>query len=897
MKKFTLTSKLLLTVFIFFVSVGIAQAQKGTIKGMVKDERGPLANASVTIEGKNNGTTTNDNGEYILKVDPGSYNILISYVGLKVQRIPVSVAAGETVTATGNTMVAEKTLEGVMIVGSRSNIARTSVQTAVPVDIISAKDLTATGQVEPTQMLNFVAPSFNSSRQTIADGTDHIDPATLRGLGPDQVLVLVDGKRYHNTALINVNGTIGRGSVGTDLNSLPPSAIERIEVLRDGAAAQYGSDAIAGVINVVLKKSPSPLTFKTYTGAQYAGDGFVYNFGLNKGVKLGKQGYLNISGDLRHREPTERSGVYTGTVYTSNVAADNALIDQRGFSREHNLHIGQSKLLNTGFVVSAGSPVKENSTTQIYLNAGYNYRKGVAAGFYRYPKQTSQVIAELYPDGFLPEINSKINDKSFTAGIKGITKSGWNWDISDIYGGNSFRFDLTNSNNASQYADGANAQTEFYAGTLKFNQNTLNANFSKDLGEKVNLQSFNVAFGAEYRIDNYQIIAGEEASYKNYDPNSGRVGGAQVFPGFQPENAVDKSRNVVAGYVDLESDINSKFLVDLAGRYEHYSDFGGNLAGKLALRYKISDYFSLRGGVSNGFRAPSIHQRFFSAVSTVFINTTSGTVPFQQGTFRNNSDIAAAFGIPSLKAEKSINYSIGVTSKPARNVSITVDAYQIEIRDRIVLTGSFTKSNPTVAAILANYPDVNSAIFFTNAINTRTQGIDIVTSADLKINNGSLNITLAGNLNKTRLFGTVQTTSKLPADSLNTNTLFNIEERGRIEHGQPDTKFALSLNYKINKWNLVFRTTRFGKVSTIFNGTDRTRDEYFSDKYASDVALSYRPAKIIQITIGANNIADVYPDKLKNFANTSDNRFQYSRSSTQFGFNGGFYYASLNFTF
>lgn len=897
MKKFTLTSKLLLTVFIFFVSVGIAQAQKGTIKGMVKDERGPLANASVTIEGKNNGTTTNDNGEYILKVDPGSYNILISYVGLKVQRIPVSVAAGETVTATGNTMVAEKTLEGVMIVGSRSNIARTSVQTAVPVDIISAKDLTATGQVEPTQMLNFVAPSFNSSRQTIADGTDHIDPATLRGLGPDQVLVLVDGKRYHNTALINVNGTIGRGSVGTDLNSLPPSAIERIEVLRDGAAAQYGSDAIAGVINVVLKKSPSPLTFKTYTGAQYAGDGFVYNFGLNKGVKLGKQGYLNISGDLRHREPTERSGVYTGTVYTSNVAADNALIDQRGFSREHNLHIGQSKLLNTGFVVSAGSPVKENSTTQIYLNAGYNYRKGVAAGFYRYPKQTSQVIAELYPDGFLPEINSKINDKSFTAGIKGITKSGWNWDISDIYGGNSFRFDVTNSNNASQYADGANAQTEFYAGTLKFNQNTLNANFSKDLGEKVNLQSFNVAFGAEYRIDNYQIIAGEEASYKNYDPNSGRVGGAQVFPGFQPENAVDKSRNVVAGYVDLESDINSKFLVDLAGRYEHYSDFGGNLAGKLALRYKISDYFSLRGGVSNGFRAPSIHQRFFSAVSTVFINTTSGTVPFQQGTFRNNSDIAAAFGIPSLKAEKSINYSIGVTSKPARNVSITVDAYQIEIRDRIVLTGSFTKSNPTVAAILANYPDVNSAIFFTNAINTRTQGIDIVTSADLKINNGSLNITLAGNLNKTRLFGTVQTTSKLPADSLNTNTLFNIEERGRIEHGQPDTKFALSLNYKINKWNLVFRTTRFGKVSTIFNGTDRTRDEYFSDKYASDVALSYRPAKIIQITIGANNIADVYPDKLKNFANTSDNRFQYSRSSTQFGFNGGFYYASLNFTF
>ena len=240
---------------------------------------------------------------------------------------------------------------------------------------------------------------------------------------------------------------------------------------------------------------------------------------------------------------------------------------------------------------------------------------------------------------------------------------------------------------------------------------------------------------------------------------------------------------------------------------------------------------------------------------------------------------------------------MGITSKPVNNVSITVDAYQIEIKNRIVLTGSFTKSNPTVAAILANYPDINSAIFFTNAINTRTQGIDVVTSADLRMNNGSLNITLAGNLNKTRIFGDIKTTSKLPPDSLNTNTLFNIEEKGRIEHGQPESKFALSFNYKINRWNLVFRTTRFGKVASIFNGSDRTRDEFFSDKYVSDVALSFRPAKVVLITIGANNIADVYPDKLKNFLNTSNGVFVYSRNTTQFGFNGGFYYASLNFTF
>jgi iron complex outermembrane receptor protein len=887
--------EILLSVIILSFA-NFAQAQKATIKGVVKDENGPLSNASVTIAGKNSGTVTNEKGEYELPVDPGNYTIVISYVGMKIQRLPVSVSAGQTLMAGSISLQKNAILEGVLIVGSRSNVARTSVQTAVPVDVISARELTATGQIEPTQMLNFVAPSFNSSRQTIADGTDHIDPATLRGLGPDQVLVLVDGKRYHNTALINVNGTIGRGSVGTDLNSIPPSSIEKIEVLRDGAAAQYGSDAIAGVINVVLKKKPSPATLSAYTGGQYAGDGFVYNFGLNKGFKLGK-GYLNVSADLRHRNPTERSGYYVGTVYTSNVAQDNALIQERGFSRYHNLHIGQSKLFNTGFVVSAGTPLGQNNGTQIYFNGSYNYRDGQAGGFYRYPKQTTQVIPELYPDGFLPLINSKINDKSFTAGVKGITHSGWNWDVSDIYGGNSFRFDVTHSNNASQYALGANAPTSFYAGTLKFNQNTFNVNFSKDLGQKVNLQSFNLAFGAEYRLDDYQIVAGEEASYLNYDAAAGKVGGAQVFPGFQPVNAVNENRNIAAAYADLETDISDKLLIDAAGRYEYYSDFGSNLAGKLALRYKFSDYFSFRGGISNGFRAPSIQQRFFSAVSTVFVNTNSGLVPLQQGTFRNNSDIAAAFGIPSLKAEKSVNYSLGITSKPAKNVSITVDAYQIEIKNRIVLTGSFTKSNPTVAAILANYPDINSAIFFTNAINTRTQGIDVVTSADLRMNNGSLNITLAGNLNKTRIFGDIRTTSKLPPDSLNTNTLFNIEEKGRIEHGQPESKFALSLNYKINKWNLVFRTTRFGKVAAIFNGSDRTRDEFFSDKYVSDVALSFRLAKIVQITIGANNVADVYPDKLKNFLNTSNGVFVYSRSTTQFGFNGGFYYASLNFTF
>jgi len=892
--------KTIISFLVLFISLNFANAQNGSIKGKVTDANGPVANASVSIEGKGKGTTTNDNGEFEIKnLVPGSYSMEITYVGMKTQKMVVSIAAGKTVDVGSIAMSAGSELEGVMIVGSRSTVVRSNVETAVPVDVISTRDLVATGQVEPTQMIAFVAPSFNSSRQTIADGTDHIDPATLRGLGPDQVLVLVNGHRRHNTALINVNGTIGRGSVGTDLNSIPASSIERIEVLRDGAAAQYGSDAIAGVVNVVLKKSTGKTMITTHAGQQYEGDGFVYNVGLNRGFKMGKNGWINFSADYRHRDPTERSGYYTGTVYTTNVAQDEALIAQNHFSRYHNIHLGNSKLKNFGFVINGGSKVGAGGKMNLFFTGSLNHRKGVAAGLTRYPKQTTQVIPQLYPNGFLPEINSTIDDKSLLVGLEGTMKNGWKWDVSNTYGGNKFRFDVTKSNNASQYLLGANAPTEFFCGILKFNQNTFDVNFSKDLGHRMNLQSFNLGFGAEYRLDNYQIGAGEEASYRNYNPPpaSNNVGGAQVFPGFQPSNEVDESRHIGAAYVDVESDITDKFLMNVAARYEYYSDFGSNIAGKLAMRYKVAEQFSIRGAVSNGFRAPSIHQRYFSAVSTVFVNTPQGFVPLQQGTFRNNSALAAAFGIPSLKAEKSTNFSLGFTSKPVKNINITVDGYMIDIKNRIVLTGSFAKSNPAVATILAAYPDINSAIFFTNAISTRTTGLDIVTSTDLRMNKGNLNITLAGNLNKTKVRGTTKTTDKLPADSLNTNTLFNIEERGRLEQGQPRDKFSLMLNYRVGKINVVLRNTRFGRVAQIFNGNDRTRDEYFSPKVVTDLAVSYKPTNFLQITLGANNLTDEYPDHLKNFLNTADGRIPYSRSTTQFGFNGGYYYANLTFNF
>jgi iron complex outermembrane receptor protein len=872
---------------ILFSFIGFAQTT--TVRGTVKDPAGlPLAGASVVVEGTKKGVITDANGNFAMNVAPGNYTLVVSYVGVQTQRLQVNVPAGGLSDVSFN-MAQSGDLNRVVVVGSRSTVVRSSTLTTAPVDVITARDMQATGQVEPTQMLNFIAPSYNSSRQTIADGTDHIDPATLRGLGPDQVLVLVNGRRRYNTALLNVNGTIGRGSVGTDLNSIPPEAIERIEVLRDGASSQYGSDAIGGVVNVVLKKNTRGTTLFGHVGQYYAGDGLMRQVGLTQGFKLGTQGFLTISGDYRHRDATNRAGDYRGRVYVADSLQDEQLIAQNGFSRKNNMVIGNSELKNGGFVVNGGIPLSTN--TQVFFTGSMNWRKGKAAGFYRYPSQTSQVITALYPNGFLPYINSDIRDKSVIAGVQGKIKE-WNWDISQASGGNSFDFKITNTNNASQYALGKNAPTEFYAGQLVFNQHTSNLNFSRDFGTQVGLKSFNVAAGAEVRFDNYQIHQGEEASWKNYDPNSGKVGGAQVFPGFQPVNEVNEWRTVTGGYIDLESDITDRFLANVAGRYENYSDYGSNFAGKLALRYKIADALSIRGSVSNGFRAPSMHQRFFSAVSTVFVSNGTTLVPVQNGTFRNNSDIAKAFGIPSLTAEKSTNISAGLTSKLKGDWSITIDAYQIEIKDRIVLTGTFRRTSAVVNQLLQPYPEVNSAAFFTNAIDTRTQGIDIVITKDMRMGKGALRATLAGNLNRTQVTNNKPLPAPLQADPNLGTVLFDREQKERIEGAQPQNKFSLALNYTMSKWNFNVRATRFGPVYSA-DPSNPALDEFFSSKTITDASLGYKISNFATITIGANNIGDVYPDKLDNYGNTSLGRFVYSRAATQFGFNGGYYYASL----
>jgi len=930
--KYTHTG-LFFSLFLLLLLTGTTLAQ--TVRGHITDATtgADLPGVSVLVTGQTIGAITDASGNYALELSPGTYSLRVSFVGYTTQTIAVQVTSGATTTTNVRLVESLASLNEVVVVGSRSTQARSSTQTVAPVDVIQSRDLMATGQIDISQQLNFVAPSFNSSRQTVSDGTDHIDPATLRGLGPDQVLVLLNGKRQHNQALINLNGTVGRGSVGTDLNAIPSSAIERVEVLRDGASSQYGSDAIAGVINLRLKERPGT-TVNAQLGQQYAGDGQVAQIGINHGFKLANKGFLSLTGEFRHRGATNRAGDYNGPVYVNWNASqqtgetpatyvarrqslyqqDQALIRQNNFNLSDNLQVGNARVDNAGFFLNARVPIS-GTKTSFYATGGLNYRRGLAGGFYRYPYQTTQVISSIYPNGFLPNIQSTINDQSLLVGVNGETK-GWRWDVSNVYGGNSFRFDVTNSNNASlAYLGPTNNPTAFYAGTLSFYQNTTDLGAAKDFGQQLGLTSFNVAAGLTYRNDQYRIKPGEAASYLNFSPQSGQLGGSQVFPGYQPANAIDAHRHVYGAYVDLESDVTDRLLLNAAGRYEYYTDFGGNLAGKLAARYRFSEAFSLRGSISNGFRAPSLHQRYFSAISTVFVSTGQGLEPRQTGTFRNDSPIAQAFGVPSLGPERSVNYSIGITSRPLSNVSLTVDLYQINIRNRIIYSNQFSRgttgAGQIVATILnsAGQTDVNSAQFFTNAVNTQTQGIDMVLATNPRLNTGTLDVTLAANFNQTKVVGAIQRPANIPADATFGNFLFNRQDSARLTVAQPKSKIQLTVNYRLRKFGAVLRVSRFGTVAS-YDPANPALDETFSPRFVTDVNVSYRLLKNLNLTIGANNLFDIYPDRLRAvnaptperygaaaLDNSSFGRFVYGRTATQFGFNGGYYFANLSTSF
>ncbi|MGI9546171.1 MAG: TonB-dependent receptor, partial [Flavobacteriaceae bacterium] len=941
-----------LLLFLLFGSLYMANGQ---VTGTVTDENGePLIGATVLIQGTTTGAVTDFDGNYTIDASQGD-TLVISYTGFQTQEVVVSSSVVDV------SLTAGLALDNVVVIGSR-NLNRVATDTPVPVDVLDITEIVKSSpQITVTEILNYAAPSFVSNPQSISDGTDHIAPASLRGLGPDQVLVLINGKRRHKTALVNVNGTFGRGSVGTDMTAIPTNSIQRIEILRDGAAAQYGSDAIAGVINIVLRRSTNQLVVDVQAGANFTSeagpakdvDGEKINLGLNYGLPIGQDnGYINFTGNFNFRGLTNRMQEWEGQVFNAynsiervanddgydiSLLLDDDLTDiftyagaagipltgsetreelqtilgadvteaeltaRNQVRSDYNMRVGQSELRGAQFFMNMGIPLGES--LELYAFGGLGYKNGFASGFYRLPYQ-SRAYTPAYINGFLPEINSNIADQSISFGIRGVVGTDWNVDFSNTYGRNSFLYRISNSNNASL----ANS-TPFEAdsGGFNYTENSTNFDMSRYYDDIMN--GLNIAFGAEYRVENYAIVAGEEASYAQYNEQGivhvptdstsvvptdffgdTRPGGIQVFPGFKPENEVDAFRNSIAGYFDIEADFSENFLLSGALRYENYSDFGGTLNFKVATRIKASDNFNIRGGIQTGFRAPSLHQIHFNSTSTIFVDG----VPNEVGIFPNTSRVARILGIEPLKEETSAGFTAGFTSNiPAANMRITLDGYLVNIDDRVILTGQFDDNgNPELANLFAQ-ANASRAAFFANSVDTKTKGIDIVIDQNANISSSvRITNTLAFTFSET----TVENV-KVPEAIANaglTDTYFDPTSRIYLESAVPTTKGTLSNNVRVHeKWNFFMRNSYFGKVEEATNNVDPTVDTTFGGKVITDLTVGYNFTNNLLLVLGANNLFDVYPD-LNDPAFQSSGRFLYSRRSVQFGTNGRHLFARLS---
>ena len=773
---------------------------------------------------------------------------------------------------------AANTLDTVIVTGTRVS-DRTAAESQSPIDIITPELLQATGTTELATALARALPSLNFPRPAVTDGTSAIRPAQLRGLSPDQVLILVNGKRRHSSALLNVNGSIGRGSSAVDLNAIPIAAIARVEVLRDGASAQYGSDAIAGVVNLVLKGSEKGGSLALDLGQYSAGDGKQFQLSGDTGIGFAQdRGYVHVAGQLSQQSETNRAGAYVGTpgVVPSPNTGNNPGLGETAFV------YGDPKVKAAAISVNAGFAF--NDQIKAYATATASNRDITSYAFYRSPNHSGQgaLLAQLYPDGYVPEIAMLAQDRSLVTGVKGNTESGWTWDLSYNYGYNHIDFHTQNSIN---YSLGLNSPTRFHDGALEYTQNIVNADVTKALDWGLAYPA-TLSVGAEYRDEKWNQSPGAANSYSG--------SGAQGFGGFTPQNAGQHSRDSYAVYAGLEADVTEKFSAGLAGRYEDYSDFGNQTSGKLSARYAFTDQVALRGTVASGFRAPALSQQYYQAVTTNFNNG----VAFESGTFPVGSAAAQALGAEPLQAETSLSYSLGLVLQPIERLYITLDAYQISIDDRIVLSSNIPlNNNPAAQALLASLgiTNVTSTRYFTNAIDTRTRGIDLVASYSVPLAASNLNLTAGYNYNKTEVTRVAPNPPQLDALGANLRRLGR-DEQGRIEEGFPRDKVNLSAVWNLQDWDLGLNATRYGEFTTRYGETAapiRSVDQTYDAKWILDASVSYRPSSNWTLTLGADNVLDEYPDRTSAFTNT-EGQFPYS-SQSPFGFNGSYVYGRVGY--
>jgi iron complex outermembrane receptor protein len=846
----------------------------------------------------------------------------------------------------------DELIEEIVTTGTRAP-GRSAADLPVPVDSIGSDSMAATGQTEVGRMLQSLAPSFNFSSSSISDGTDALRPATLRGLGPDQTLVLVNGKRRHQASLIHINTSVGRGTAGTDMNAIPASSIKRIEVLRDGAAAQYGSDAIAGVINLVLDDSAEGGHFGISQGEFSEGDGATTNIDFSKGFALGDSGFLNAAFNFRDREFTNRAGLHgscqfpgcvdTGTTTSSGVKLFTAGDPREATAPRNTFRIGDAESQQFAMTLNTAIEVGDG---EVYGFVTYSNRDNESAAFFRHNGNTggNAPLADgdaTIPAGFLPKINTEIKDLSYSFGYKVDFDNDASLDFSVTNGNNTIDYVTSDSLNSSfanqqrfttaltsqEIRDSVSREAVAYG--LELNLQTINLDFTQSYGDLF------FAMGAELRTDEYKIIAGEEYSYRDYDTADGvslypttacntdlaidcvdRGAGIQGFGGIGPQSAVDETRDVFSVYGDVEYQATDRILINGAVRYDDYDGFGDTVNFKLAANFGITDAVSLRGAVSTGFRAPSMQQLYFNNVSTQFVVDVDDVdgdgdvlelIAQQVGTFRNDSSLAQAIGIPALKEEESTNFSFGVVADITDQLNVTVDYYSIDIDDRIVVSnrlGSGLSSALDAALIQAG---AGKGQFFLNGADTETSGIDIVaTYAGLEIAGGDLDLTFAANFTETDVTN-LFTPSGSGLEFVDVDDVFSAQDISIIEEWQPEDRVSLNANWGRDALSVNLALNRYGEYTV----TDGGRQTYGAEML-TDINVSYAFDNGITVNLSGNNIFDVTPDKNR-IGNSrtgaiedgpggaaivdSAGVFQYSRRSAPFGFNGAYYSVGASWNF
>jgi iron complex outermembrane receptor protein len=962
-----------------------------SVSGTVTDENGnALFGANVTVEGTSSGAATGADGSYSVDgVEGGTYTVTASYIGYESASISVSVDGS----ATANFSLASSAVAGnsVSVLGSR--FARNVDEQAVPVEVITELEIRASGYTETNDLLQALVPSYNSPKGYITDGSDHMRPATLRGMAPNQTLVLVNGKRRHQGALVHVNGSVGRGSTQVDLNAIPASAIEKIEVLRDGAAAQYGSDAVAGVINLILKEAGGAdlsitygQNFSYFDRGYAAGEGLIagqdadtYSWDLDteddgtgylpytsdrgtarsgletvlkkdgrnlivhggSGINL-LGGSVYVSGQLRDGGRSNRAGLDPRQQYFSGTetargssstgygqeSAEYYAAKERAFNRE-NHRIGSGEFEQVSLMFNGSFPMENGGT--FYIFGGTNTRDGESGCYYRRARDNRSVRA-WYPDGFLPLISPTLSDKSLAFGMKGLLEGSSSrdivgaiaYDVSVTTGGNDFEWGMKNSHNATAGV-GPNQQSEFNLGTLGYDQTTLNADFQTTTTLPGFEGDVSLAWGAEVRLENYTIEAGEEAGYADYgydiidgpngDPNkvqewddlngNGKYDagepvirrgadsaavGCQCLPGLAPANEQDRDREAVSVYSEISGNLSDALTLDLALRIENYSDFGSTTNGKVAMRYELQEGVAARGSFSTGFRAPALQEAYFSSIATNFIDG----VPLEVGTFPVDTEAARALGATDLEPETSSNVSAGMTYKDDK-FSLSVDAYMITVEDRISMSetfkGSGTTSNMVSFFAERGVPAAAGRYFF-NGIDTETTGLDIVATMREDVANGSLLLKAAMNFNDTEVTNKGELVTPAALSAYTGEELLGRANTVRYESSTPKESFQLSATLQKPTSTFMWKLNRWGEV-TIPAGTVQ-REQVLSGKWTVDTEYSFQVNSQVRLSLGINNLFDQYPDKTIK-RNSFNGIFQHSGYSP-FGFTGRYVYTRLNMT-